>query len=167
MTGRSCIAACLLGVAVSAQQASLPGEAEPLLTDVISAHRAGDLNGAWDAFAAFFEHPARNELHTNAFVACFYGQGCPQPGVLGRILGKRRADLAPLVDGFCPQLRSPEVEAALLEAASLKERSKSIERATSESSGMDSTERVRSGGAGSYVSCGRRRWSPACRTYCR
>ena len=100
---------------VNAQQAT-PPLAEPLLDEVMAAYRAGDLNGAWEAFRAFFDHPARNDLHVDAFVDCFYEQGCPQPGAVGRILGKPRADLRERIEGFCPRLRSPEVEAALLEA---------------------------------------------------
>ena len=112
---RLCVGACLLGVGSNAQQAT-PRQAGPLLDEVMAAYRTGDLSGAWNAFTAFFEHPARNELHINAFAACFYEQRCPQPGALARILGKPRPELAAHIDGFCPRLRSPEVEAALLEA---------------------------------------------------
>lgn len=115
MNVRLCVGACLLGFAVNAQQAT-PPLAEPLLDEVMAAYRAGDLAGAWDAFAVFFEHPSRNDLHVDAFAACFYDKRCPQPGAVGRILGKPRAELAERINGFCPRLRDPEVEAALLEA---------------------------------------------------
>ena len=58
----------------------------------------------------------RNELHIDAFGNCFYNQKCPQVGALGRILGIPRAELAKRIEGFCPRLRSPEVEAALVES---------------------------------------------------
>ena len=108
------LAACLFGVASSAQQAS--PAAEELLDEVVAAYRIGDLRVAWDAFASFLEHPSRNELHIDAFRNCFYNQKCPQVGALGRILGIPRAELAKRIEGFCPRLRSPEVEAALLES---------------------------------------------------
>ena len=115
MIGRLGIGACLLGVAVNAQEAT-PPLAEPLLDEVMAAYGAGNLTGAWSAFAAFLEHPARNDLHVDAFSACFYDQRCPQPGAIGRILGKPRTELSQRLAGFCPRLRDPEVEAALLEA---------------------------------------------------
>ena len=115
MSIRLCVGACLLGVAVNAQQTT-PPQAEPLLDEVMVAYRTGDLTSAWSAFLAFFEHPARNELRLETFAACFYSQRCPQPGAVGRILGKPRAELAARIDGFCPSLRAPELEVALLEA---------------------------------------------------
>ena len=115
MSVRLCVGACLLGVAANAQQTT-PPQAEPLLDEVMAAYRTGDLPGAWSAFLAFFEHPARNELRLDTFAACFYGNGCPRPGAVGRILGKPRAELAARIDGFCPRLRDSEVPAALLEA---------------------------------------------------
>ena len=115
LLSRIVLGACLLGVAANAQQAA-PPSAEDLLDEVASSYRMGDLHGAWDAFAAFLEHPSRNDLHVDAFAQCFYDQQCPQPGALGRILGKPRAELTSRIEGFCPRLRSPEVEAALLEA---------------------------------------------------
>ena len=115
MTVRLCIGACLLGVVVNAQQVT-PPSAEPLLDEVMAAYRAGDLASVWSAFAAFFEHPLRNDLHIDAFSACFYEQQCPQPGVIGRILGKPRTEFSERIKGFCPRLRDPEVEAALLES---------------------------------------------------
>ena len=109
------LGACLLGVVASAQQASSLS-AEELLGKVVVAYRDGDLDNAWRSFSDFFEHPSRNDLHIDAFTDCFFDQRCPQPGALGRILGKPRAELAARIGGFCPRLRSPEVEAALLEA---------------------------------------------------
>lgn len=106
---------CLLGVAVNAQQAT-PPSAEALLGEVAGSYRAGDLHGAWEAFMAFLERPSRNHLHIDAFAQCFSDHQCPQPGALGRILAKPRAELESRLEGFCPRLRSPEVEAALLEA---------------------------------------------------
>jgi len=109
------LGACLLGVVASAQQASSLS-VEKLLGKVVVAYRNGDLDKAWRSFSDFFEHPSRNDLHIDAFTDCFFDQRCPQPGALGRILGKPRAELAARIGGFCPRLRSPEVEAALLEA---------------------------------------------------
>lgn len=109
-----CLGVCLLGLASNAQQAS-PPTAEALLGKVIAAYRTGDLQGAWDAFASFLEHPSRNELHLDAFLDCFYYQQCPQVGAIGRILGIRRAQLAPRIEGFCPNLHS-EVEDHLRES---------------------------------------------------
>lgn len=104
-----------MGVVASAQQAS-PLSAEKLLGEVVATYRNGDLDKAWRSFSDFFEHPSRNDLHLEAFTDCFYNQRCPPPGALGRILGKPRAELAARIVGFCPRLRSPDVEAALLEA---------------------------------------------------
>ena len=115
LSSRIVLGACLLGVAANAQQAA-PPSAEDLLGEVASSYRMGDLHGAWDAFAAFLGHPSRNDLHVDAFARCFYDQQCPHPGALGRILGRPRAELASRIDGFCPRLRSPEMEATLLEA---------------------------------------------------
>ncbi len=109
------LGACLLGVVAGAQQASSLS-AEELLGKVVVAYRDGDLDKAWRSFSDFFEHPSRNDLHIDAFTDCFFDQRCLQPGTLGRILGKPRAELAARIGGFCPRLRSPEVEAALLEA---------------------------------------------------
>lgn len=114
-SSRIVLGGCLLGVVVNAQQAT-PPSAEALLDEVAGSYRTGHLHGAWEAFMAFFEHPSRNHIHIDAFVQCFSDQQCPQPGALGRILAKRRAELESRVEGFCPRLRSPEVEAALLEA---------------------------------------------------
>ena len=115
LSSRIVLSACLLGVAANAQQANAPS-AEDLLGEIIASYRMGDLPEAWGNFLAFLEHPSRNDLHIDAFARCFYDQQCPQPGALGRILGRPRAELASRIDGFCPRLRSPEVEAALLEA---------------------------------------------------
>ena len=108
------LAACLFGVASNAQQAS--PAAEELLGEVVATYRVGDLKGAWDAFASFLEHPSRNELDIVAFANCFNKRRCPQVGALGRILGIPRAELAKRIEGFCPRLRSPDVEAALVES---------------------------------------------------
>ena len=104
--------AWLFGAVTSAEQPP-PPSAEALLRQVIATYRVGDLQGAWNAFLAFFEHPSRNELHINAFTDCFYDRQCPQPGALGLILDRPRSELEPRLEGFCPRLRSPEVEAAL------------------------------------------------------
>ena len=108
------LAACLFGVASSAEQASPAGE--ELLGEVVATYRGGDLKGAWNAFASFLEHPSRNELDIVAFANCFNKRRCPQVGTLGRILGVPRAELAKRIEGFCPRLRSPDVEAALVES---------------------------------------------------
>ena len=118
--------ACLFGAVASAEQAP-PPSAEALLRQVIATYRVGDLQGAWNAFLAFFEHPSRNELHINAFTDCFYDRQCPQPGALGLILDRPRSELEPRLEGFCPRLRSPEVEAALPPSA-LPERRAVYER---------------------------------------
>ena len=109
-----CFGVCLLGLASNAQPAS-PPTAEALLGEVIAAYRTGDLQGAWDAFASFFDHPSRNELHYDAFMDCFFNQQCPQVGAIGRILGFPRAELVARIKGFCPNLHS-ETEDHLREA---------------------------------------------------
>ncbi len=83
---------------------------------MVATYRGGDLKRAWNAFASFLEHPSRNELHIVAFANCFNNRRCPQVGALGRILGIPRAELAKRIKGFCPSLRSPDVEAALVES---------------------------------------------------
>ena len=115
LSSRIILGACLLGGTSHAQQAA-PPSAEGILGDVAASYRAGDLHGAWRAFLLFLEHPSRNDLHIDAFARCFYNRRCPQPGALGRILAKPRAELASRIKGFCPRLRSPEVDAALVEA---------------------------------------------------
>ena len=115
LSSRIVLSACLLGVAANAQQATAPS-AEDLPGEIIASYRMGDLPEAWGNFLVFLEHPSRNDLHTDAFARCFYEKRCPQPGALGRILVKPRAELASRIKGFCPRLRSPEVDAALVEA---------------------------------------------------
>ena len=98
-----CLALCLIGVLVNADQA-YPPTPEDLLSQVIATYRIGDLDAAWDHYMAFFRHPDRNELDYREFVDCFFLEQCPDIGVLGQIIGKPRAEPAN-IETFCPRLR--------------------------------------------------------------
>ncbi len=79
-----------------------PGkQAGELLERVIEQYQKGELEGAWEAYRAFFNHPGKNNVSADAFGRCFYRSNCPGIGVLGSILQKQEESAGDFRD-FCP-----------------------------------------------------------------
>ena len=79
-----------------------PGkQAGELLERVIEQYQKGELEGAWEPYRAFFNHPGKNNVSADAFGRCFYQSNCPGIGVLGSILQKQEESAVDFRD-FCP-----------------------------------------------------------------
>ena len=80
---------------------SLSERAGQQLEQVIAYYQNGELESAWEAYSAFFNHPSNSDVNVDAFGRCFFIQECPPLGALAYILGKSEADAGNFHD-FCP-----------------------------------------------------------------
>ena len=80
---------------------SLGEQAGALLDRVVEHYQNGELEAAWEAYRAFFDHPENRNVDVDAFGRCFYQQKCPALGPLAFILGKSEAE-AGNFRSFCP-----------------------------------------------------------------
>ena len=93
---------------------SLGKQAGALLDRVIEHYQNGELEAAWEAYRAFFDHPENNDVDIDAFGRCFYRQDCPALGPLAFILGKSESEagdfrsFCPDWEGRAPLDRSPD-----------------------------------------------------------
>ena len=93
---------------------SLGKQAGALLDRVVEHYQNGELEAAWEAYRAFFDHPENSDVDVDAFGRCFYRQDCPALGPLAFILGKSESEagdfrsFCPDWDGRAPLDRSPD-----------------------------------------------------------
>ncbi len=93
---------------------SLGKQAGALLDRVIEHYQNGELERAWEAYRAFFDHPENSDVDIDAFGRCFYRQDCPALGPLAFILGKSESEagdfrsFCPDWEGRAPLDRSPD-----------------------------------------------------------
>lgn len=76
-------------------------QAGELLDRVIEQYQRGELEGAWKAYRAFFDHPGKNNVSADAFGRCFYQSKCPGIGVLASVLQKEILSAGDFRN-FCP-----------------------------------------------------------------
>ena len=85
-----------------------------LLEKVMEHFQNGELDPAWEAYAAFFDDPGNKSVSVKAFGRCFYEQECPALGLLAFVLGKSEADagdyrsFCPDWNGNAPLVESPD-----------------------------------------------------------
>ena len=95
------LAVALLATGCTFMRDTSGERAGELLERVIEHYQNGELEPAWDAYAAFFADPGRNNVSVTAFGHCFYQSSCPALGVLASVLGKSEAEAGDF-RGFCP-----------------------------------------------------------------
>lgn len=82
-------------------------QAGALLESVINHHQNGELERAWEAYRAFFDHPSSRNVDIEVFNRCFFRQECPSLGALAYVLGKSEAE-AGAFRNFCPDWKDAE-----------------------------------------------------------